>query len=91
MPNFNRNLYPPDGYIFKDKDGVVHRGSNFGELFRKISAYRMRNRIPAGDPQAEVNAQLCKLFPGYCKSEGSERPKPRRTGCKTCGKPPKRR
>lgn len=67
--NYNPNLYPPSGYVLTDAQGVRHRGESWRDLFRTVAAYRVRNGMPPGDPEAEVNAQQCALNPGLCSSD----------------------
>jgi len=67
--SFNRNLYPPSGYVFTDSDGVFHRGDSWRDLFRAIAAYRTRNSKAPGDVEREVDAQHCASYPGLCHQE----------------------
>jgi len=62
----NPNLYPPDGYSFQDADGVLHRGESWRHLRMVVTAYRTRNRKPAGDLDAEINAYHCAKYAGLC-------------------------
>lgn len=90
VKRFNLALFPPDGYVFVDSDGVTHRGGDFSALVGKIRAYRMRRGVQVGDPASEIHAQWCEKFPGYCQA-GKATPlvkKPFKTfnpGCLTCG------
>ncbi|NOS67374.1 MAG: hypothetical protein HOO67_03345 [Candidatus Peribacteraceae bacterium] len=73
---FNPNLYPPSGYIFQDADGTKFRGESWRDVRRQIAEYRARNGMPAGDPEAEINAQQCAQTPGLCHGD---KPVPVRT------------
>lgn len=65
----NPNLYPPDGYVFKEQDGSIHRGESWRDLERKVKAYRERNGIPPGDVWQEMMTQVCAKFPGHCRQQ----------------------
>lgn len=78
--SFNPNLYPPDGYVFEDSDGVKHRGDSWKDLFRLIREYRARNGKPPGDLEAEVNTQHCAKTPGLCQAPPGPPPAPLAAG-----------
>lgn len=78
--SFNPNLYPPDGYVFEDSDGVKHRGDSWKDLFRKVGEYRARNGKPKGDIEAEVNTQHCAKTPGLCHAPPGLPPTPLASG-----------
>lgn len=65
----NLNLYPPEGYKYTDRrnGGLVYEGGNWPEVFEKMRADRIRNKWPAGDPQAEVFEWFCSQYPRYCR------------------------
>jgi|SRR5688572_4986185 len=65
--NFNPNLYPEGGRVFTDRDGTIHRGDSWRELYEKIRRYREINKFEPGDPEAEVSAQLCAKMPHLCR------------------------
>lgn len=63
----NTNLYPKEGYRFKDKDGVLHASTaGWVDLMRKVQAYRKRKGQPVGDVEVEVLTQACNRNPGFC-------------------------
>jgi len=66
MQRINVNLYPKDGYFFKEQDGVVIRGKKWTEVITKTVEYRIRAKLPAGDPAKEVIAQACTRNPSFC-------------------------
>lgn len=66
---FNPNLYPPDGYRFRDADGTLFKGESWRDVRRQVAEYRARNNMPAGDPEAEINAQQCAQTPGLCHGD----------------------
>lgn len=78
--SFNPNLYPPDGYVFTDADGVKHRGDSWKDLFRLIREYRARNGKPKGDVEAEVNTWHCARTPGLCHAPPGPPPAPLAAG-----------
>lgn len=73
---FNPNLYPPDGYRFKDANGTLFKGESWRDVRRQVKEYRARNGMPPGDPEAEINAQQCAQTPGLCHGD---KPAPVRT------------
>lgn len=75
---FNPNLYPPDGYIFRDAEGILHRGDSWRDLRRVIADFRTRNGRPVGDLDAEINAYHCGKYPGLCHGENPIPPQPPR-------------
>src|ERR1043166_8237605 len=92
---FNSALWPPSGWVFLDSDGVKHQGANKRDLLTKLKTYRSRNRLLPGNPEKEVNDQLCAQFPGYCvppfdpkkiQRLVAARPRPQPTKCTTCKK-----
>lgn len=67
VPNFN--LYPPDGYRYKDPEsGITFEGGNWPEVVARLMAYRQANRLPEGNPEREVFEAFCKTHPKYCES-----------------------
>jgi hypothetical protein len=66
VKTININLYPRDGYWFKESDGAVIRGASWGGVIRKVAAYRQRAKYPIGNVEAEVNAQACARNPSHC-------------------------
>lgn len=73
MMRINVNLYPKDGYVFKERDGSIHRSSrSWKDLIARVTAYRRINKKDPGDPEKEVHAQACANNPSYCaESEGT--------------------
>lgn len=68
MPlEFNRNLHPPLGHVFKNTDGVKFRGRSWEDLAAKVTEYRAANGFPVGDVMAEITAQVCKSSPSFCR------------------------
>ncbi len=62
----NPNLYPKNGYRFKEKDGSYQKASNWEGVIKKVTAYRERAGWPVGDVRAEVMAQACANNPSLC-------------------------
>lgn len=72
--NYNWNIYPPDGRVFTDVDGTIHRGESWKDLFKKIKNYRAVNQFDPGDPEVEVTIQLCAKTPHFCSHSTSAMP-----------------
>ncbi len=66
MREINPNLYPPDGYIFIDRNGFRHRGDSWRDLSRRVQQYREINRFPVGDVWSEIMSQSCERNPNFC-------------------------
>lgn len=67
MMRINTNLYPRDGYAFKDTDGSIHRSTKgWKDLIVRVKDYRRRNNRPPGEVENEVHAQACQNYPAYC-------------------------
>ncbi len=62
----NPNLYPPGGYKFRDRDGVVHKSESWRKLEAMVRDYRTRNQMEVGDVWAEIMGQICSEVPSYC-------------------------
>lgn len=66
IQRINVNLYPKDGYFFKDSDGTVLRAGNWSGVIKKVREYRQRAGLSPGDPTTEVIAQACTRNPSFC-------------------------
>lgn len=60
------NLYPREGYYYKNADGARIVGTSWPNVMAKVAAYRKRAGIPVGDVEAEVSAQACARNPSHC-------------------------
>lgn len=67
----NVNVHPgPEGFWFREADGTVIKvTSNWRGLVARVIAYRRRNKLPAGNPMAEVTDQACARSPGNCHED----------------------
>jgi hypothetical protein len=67
MMKFNSNLYPKDGYVYKNPDGAILRSTKgWTDLIARVKDYRRINKHEPGNPEAEVHAQACANYPAYC-------------------------
>ena len=67
MQRINPNLFPRDGYYYKERDGAPIRSTRgWKDLAARVVDYRRRNGIPAGDPMNDINEQVCQRQPNYC-------------------------
>lgn len=85
MSEINKNLYPPDGYVFRETDGSHHRGSNWKSLEDRVRTYREINGLPAGDVWGDIEAQICVRIPHFCRSQ-TKTPVRRREGSSLNGR-----
>jgi hypothetical protein len=69
MTRINVNVYPKEGYFFVEADGVHVRGDSWKDVIARVTDYRRRNRMPAGDPDAEIMAQACARNPSICSEK----------------------
>jgi hypothetical protein len=71
MIQINRNLFPRDGYFFKDADGISIRADSWPGVIKRVENYRKRNGREVGDVEREVMAQACQRNPGLCTDENA--------------------
>lgn len=76
MPRWNENLWPPNGYEFPDAEKILHKGTSLTDLISKLATYRARRGLPPGNPVAEVNDYLCRLYPSRCLKGVAESKQP---------------
>jgi len=76
MRQINLNIYPKDGYVFRDADGYVHQAESWKKLAVSVADYRARNGFAPGEPWEEIMTQQCAKTPGFC----NEQPTPDPTG-----------
>jgi hypothetical protein len=77
MQRINSNLYPKDGYFFRESDDSVHRAKNWREVIAKVTEYRKLKGLAPGKVLQEVMAQACQRNPRLCHEEpAANRPKP---------------
>lgn len=69
MRRLNPNLYPKDGFWFKDSDGVDHRADTWPGVIARVVKYRQRAGHPPGNPAVEVIEQACQRNAGLCHEE----------------------
>ncbi len=62
----NLNLFPKDGYFFKEQDGTNLRGKNWTDVIQKVTNYRLRLNLDTSNVQQEVMTQACSRSPAYC-------------------------
>jgi hypothetical protein len=79
MIAININMYPKDGYRFKDANGTLFVGQSWLGVMKKVENYRRRAKLPPGNPEAEVTAYACKLNPSYCSEENEATIRARKT------------
>lgn len=61
------NLFPKEGYVFKEKDGTVLSDTyGWKRLARVVIAYRKRNGLEVGNPLEEIQYQVCERNPAMC-------------------------
>lgn len=68
--NFNPNIPPPNGYVFRDVDGTLFKAASWKALERKVIAYRKQTGGNLDDVWEEIMHQVCATTPEYCKEPG---------------------
>jgi len=66
MNRVNFNLYPRDGYFFKESDGTSIRADSWPGVIRRVAKYRVRAGLAPGNPEVEVMEQACQRNPAHC-------------------------
>lgn len=66
MIRVNVNLFPKDGYFFKDSDGTILRAQNWKTVAKKVIEYRKLAKLPPGNPEVEIAEQACARQPTLC-------------------------
>lgn len=66
----NLNLYPKEGFFFKESDNAKIRAASWKAVVKKVREYRERAKLPIGDPEAEVMQQACQRNPTLCHPTG---------------------
>lgn len=57
----------PGGYHYKENGKmVVEEAESYVDLIQKLSTYRAVNRLPLGNPQADIDKYICTNFPNMC-------------------------
>lgn len=69
MRKLNPNLFPKDGFWFKNGDGVKLAAATLKDLVVRVIAYRKRARQEPGDPANEVVGQICERNPVLCYND----------------------
>lgn len=66
MIHIRFNIRPSTGWEFMERDGTVHKAGSWRGVIKKVMHYRLLNKLPLGEPQAEVTAQMCQKNPSLC-------------------------
>lgn len=70
MDRINRNIFPPGGHTFKERDGTNHHGTSWEELAKKVTGYRQRLGMPTDTVSRDIGDQWCASHPSLCKTPG---------------------
>lgn len=60
-------MVPPNGWAFRDAQGVVHTSATLPELVQTLAQYRCRRGDDIGEPLREIIEYLCAQAPAYCR------------------------
>jgi hypothetical protein len=64
----NKEIVPPGGFKYRDRDGVEHIAPSFDKLVNLVITFRERSGQPTGDPFAEITQHICAKYPRNCFS-----------------------
>lgn len=67
-----RGKIPPNGWHFEVAPGVKLEAINEEELIKQIFEYRLRNNMPAGDIERDIDNYYCSRWPQACHKEPSD-------------------
>jgi len=69
MKAINPNIYPKEGYQFREVDGSLHVGQSWAGVIARVKDYRRRQGKPVDGVDDEVITQACKRTPVICTEE----------------------
>lgn len=72
--SINPNIFPKDGWVFRDANGTPHRSTSLRLLIATVTDYRKRNGFPVGSPEHEIVSQICSNNSGICKDASAPPP-----------------
>jgi len=67
-----RGKVPPNGWHFLVAPGVTLEAVNEEELVKRIFEYRLRNNIPIGDIERDIDDYYCARWPKACHKEAKD-------------------
>lgn len=73
MREINNNVYPKEGYFFRESDGSRQFGQTWNGVIARVIAYRKRAGLPPGNPREEVINQACQRTPILCTEDNGAR------------------
>lgn len=68
----SRGKVPPNGWHFEVAQGVRLEAINEELLIKQIFEYRLRNNIPIGDIERDIDNYYCTRWPESCHKEASD-------------------
>lgn len=69
MKRLNPNMFPKDGFFFKEKDGAKIFADSWAGVVKRVIRYRQRAGYEPGNAEEEVNAQACARNPVLCNDD----------------------
>lgn len=77
MSRVSEGIIPPGGWHYRDPGGyrVPATGEAYGlaDLVDRVFHYRLENKVPVGDPSADVEKFICETFPAMCGMHSTPR------------------
>jgi hypothetical protein len=69
MRHINSNIYPKEGFYFRERDNATIRGDSWPGVIARVKNYRKRAGYEPGNPDVEVIEQACARNPGLCHED----------------------
>lgn len=79
MRQYNPNVPPPNGHVFRDIDGTKIKGTSWSDVERKLLVYRRQTGGKTDNLLEEIIDQVCASTPHYCKEPRTGPPEPARS------------
>jgi len=73
LNTINPNLYPRDGFFYKESDGTKIVGQNWHGVIIRVRNYRRRAGLSPGNPEQDVIDQACARNPVLCRNDNGVR------------------
>lgn len=68
----NEHRTPPNGWHFPVDQGVTVQAHDKKTLIDRIFEYRIRNKIPTGNEERDIDDYFCKKWPSACNKEPAD-------------------
>jgi hypothetical protein len=66
VKQINPNIFPKDGFWFREADGARINGETWANVVARVIAYRRRTHVPEGNAKQDIINQACERNPNLC-------------------------